>query len=183
MAAWSEPRWRPHRYSQCGKILRCLEQGGWWTTAELLHEVPAVIHSRIAELRKHGYTIEHRRTGQGANGSEYRLALDATVAPTSGGEGRGGTVASSATAVKAQPEPKPPGSPAGDRDGEEEEHSAAVALHPGQLSLADEDAAEAVAAAASAVLDGVPLDVARRNARRMANHWRNDRLRKLGILE
>jgi hypothetical protein len=65
---------RPSRKSQCGRILTCLEHGGWWTTRQLLQEVPAITHSRISELRNTwGYTIEHRTTGPGAGGSEYRL--------------------------------------------------------------------------------------------------------------
>lgn len=64
---------RPHRYSQCSKLLRILEDGRWHTTAELLRLVPCIVHSRIAELRKYGYTVEHDRTGVGAEGSRYRL--------------------------------------------------------------------------------------------------------------
>lgn len=65
---------RPSRLSQSGKILAYLEHGGWWKCSALLHYVPCVVHSRVAELRKYGYMIEHRTTGPGASGSEYRLA-------------------------------------------------------------------------------------------------------------
>jgi hypothetical protein len=64
---------RPARFSQCLKILNVLEDGDWHTTSEILRAVPSIVHSRIAELRKRGYIIEHETTGTGANGSRYRL--------------------------------------------------------------------------------------------------------------
>jgi hypothetical protein len=50
-----------------------VRRGTWITTAEILRDVPSIVHSRIADLRKRGYTIQHRTTGVGAAGSEYRL--------------------------------------------------------------------------------------------------------------
>jgi hypothetical protein len=50
-----------------------VRRGTWITTAEILRDVPSIVHSRIADLRKRGYLIEHRTTGVGAAGSEYRL--------------------------------------------------------------------------------------------------------------
>jgi hypothetical protein len=86
---------RPSRKSQCGRILTCLERGGWWTTRQLLQEVPAITHSRISELRNTwGYTIEHRTTGPGAGGSEYRL----TTLPREAGYGDDGEASSWAPA-------------------------------------------------------------------------------------
>lgn len=64
---------RPHRFSQSAKILTLLEDGRWHTTAEILRAVPSVVHSRIADLRKFGWLIEHDTTGMGAEGSRYRL--------------------------------------------------------------------------------------------------------------
>lgn len=64
---------RPSRFSQADKILRILEDGRWHTTAEILRAVPSVVHSRIADLRKFGWLIEHDTTGAGAEGSRYRL--------------------------------------------------------------------------------------------------------------
>jgi hypothetical protein len=48
-------------------------RGTWVTTAEILRDVPSIVHSRIADLRKRGHDIQHRTTGVGAAGSEYRL--------------------------------------------------------------------------------------------------------------
>jgi hypothetical protein len=63
--------------SQAGRILAVLADGSWHTTAEIHSRVGGcVLHSRISELRARGYTIEHKRTGPGAQGSRYRL-LDA----------------------------------------------------------------------------------------------------------
>lgn len=117
MAAWAEqPRKRPSRVSQSGKILACLERGGWWTTSELLREVPSIVHSRIHELRdRYGLEIEHRTTGPGASGSEYRLAVldaDESAPLTSGSVPPMGSSASSA-AASADPEPVAAGSPGG----------------------------------------------------------------------
>lgn len=64
---------RPGRFSQADKLLRILEDGEWHTTRELLREVPCIVHSRISELRKFGWLIEHETTGSGADGSRYRL--------------------------------------------------------------------------------------------------------------
>ena len=59
--------------SQTARLLDWLSDGEWWTTSELLYRVPCIVHSRIAELRKQGYRIEHETTGPGASGSRYRL--------------------------------------------------------------------------------------------------------------
>lgn len=59
--------------SQCDRIAALLADGEWWTTRDLLREVPSIVHSRIAELRARGYEIEHERVGPGAAGSRYRL--------------------------------------------------------------------------------------------------------------
>jgi len=64
---------RPSASSQAGRILALLEQGGWWSTSDLLKAVPAITHSRIADLRKAGYVIEQKTVGPGAQGSLYRI--------------------------------------------------------------------------------------------------------------
>jgi hypothetical protein len=48
-------------------------RGGWVSTSELLRDVPSIVHSRIADLRKRGHDIQHKTTGPGAAGSWYRL--------------------------------------------------------------------------------------------------------------
>lgn len=74
---------RPARFSQCAKILRALEMGGWWTTRELYEHVGGcVLHSRVAELRKRGFLIEHEYVPgkSGSEGSKYRLAPSSSPA-------------------------------------------------------------------------------------------------------
>ena len=77
--------WSPSERSQAGRILRVLEDAAqfadadwaWVSTHNLIYfyRIPAVIHSRISELRDHGWNIEHRTIGEGAKGSQYRLVL------------------------------------------------------------------------------------------------------------
>ena len=62
--------------SQCERILGVLSDYQWHTTADLYRRLGGMIlHSRIAELRKRGHTIEGRHVpGEtGAAGYEYRL--------------------------------------------------------------------------------------------------------------
>lgn len=60
--------------SQASRILAVLSDHSWHTTAEIHRRVGGcVLHSRIAELRKRGFVIEHETTGPGASGSRYRL--------------------------------------------------------------------------------------------------------------
>lgn len=60
--------------SQTQQLLDLLSDGSWWSCAELLREVPCIVHSRINDLRGKGYRIEHETRGAGASGSFYRLA-------------------------------------------------------------------------------------------------------------
>jgi len=78
----SLPAAKPPRFSQSSKLLRILEDGDWHTTRDLLREVPCIVHSRISELRKRGYEIEHETVGVGAEGSRYRLISDEASAPS-----------------------------------------------------------------------------------------------------
>jgi hypothetical protein len=82
---------RPGRHSQCEKLLRILADGDWHTTSELLRAVPCIVHSRISELRKFGWDVEHVTTGAGADGSRYRLLNPAEV-PSSPSPRRGSFV-------------------------------------------------------------------------------------------
>jgi hypothetical protein len=66
---------RPSERSQCGRLLRLLETGEWWSCRELLREVPCIVHSRMSDLRSFGWPIEHETRGVGAGGSFYRLKL------------------------------------------------------------------------------------------------------------
>jgi hypothetical protein len=59
--------------SQAARLLAILADGEWHTTAELLREVPSIIHSRVSDLRHKGFVVEHETTGVGAHGSRYRL--------------------------------------------------------------------------------------------------------------
>jgi len=83
---------RPGAATQTGRLLALLELGGWWSTRDLLSEVPSVVHSRISDLRAKGYDIEHKTTGEGAPGSFYRLNGFHGVAP-SAEDAEGGTSA------------------------------------------------------------------------------------------
>lgn len=58
----------------CSRILHILNDGEWHTAAELYRSTASVVHSRIADLRKRGYMIEHRRTtGTDSTSHQYRL--------------------------------------------------------------------------------------------------------------
>jgi hypothetical protein len=66
--------------SQCDQLAALLSDGRWWTTRELLREVPCIVHSRVSDLRKRGLIIEHETVGPGAAGSRYRL-VEISVEP------------------------------------------------------------------------------------------------------
>lgn len=79
------------RGSQNSKIISALSTGKWLTTRALYRKCGGMIlHSRVSELRKHGYEIEHEVIPgkSGALGHKYRLLnppspteLDAIVDP------------------------------------------------------------------------------------------------------
>lgn len=52
------------------------------TCAEILTEVPCIVHSRIADLRAKGFEIAHETTGPGASGSLYTLLSEPDRAET-----------------------------------------------------------------------------------------------------
>lgn len=61
------------RPTQKQRILAVLSDGRWHTSAEL-YRTGCVLHSRISDLRKDGYSIERRGVaGIGAEAHEYRL--------------------------------------------------------------------------------------------------------------
>jgi hypothetical protein len=64
--------------------MRVLRDGRWHTAAEI-HQLAGFsrLNSRISELRKRGYEIEHETTGVGAAGSRYRLK-DSAEEPSDG---------------------------------------------------------------------------------------------------
>lgn len=73
------PRVQPG--SQSAQILDVLATGQWVSTRELHTRVLCVLHSRVAALRKRGYTILHRGAGFGAEFHEYRLVGTPLDAP------------------------------------------------------------------------------------------------------
>ncbi len=70
--------------SQCDKILAVLQDNaGQWVPIPVLHQASGsyVIHSRIADLRKRGHSIDQRSEHHdGQNHSFYRLNLGANEA-------------------------------------------------------------------------------------------------------
>lgn len=78
--------------SQNARILEILDDGRWHTSAELHRRVMCVLHSRIAELNKHGRTegfrVEHRGGGSGAENHEYRLVATPSDASPQGDRDR-----------------------------------------------------------------------------------------------
>lgn len=71
--AYGNPR-RPHRLSQCEKILRVLERGP--VTASEIHHIAGYsrLNSRVSELRKRGYVITCEYVG-GSGADAYRYEL------------------------------------------------------------------------------------------------------------
>ena len=74
--------------TQCGQLVRLLKRSGWISTAEILREVPCVVHSRMSDLRFGGYEVQHRTVGKGAKGSQWRLVS----APSERGDSPVGTL-------------------------------------------------------------------------------------------
>jgi len=70
VSAADAARVAPH--SHCAQILAVLEDGQFHSSRELHRRVYCVLHSRIAELRRKGYRIEHRGGGAGAENHWYR---------------------------------------------------------------------------------------------------------------
>lgn len=60
--------------SQNARIIRALGNGHWTTVSEIHRRAgPSRLNSRISELRKKGYQIEHQPRGNGPLGHVYRL--------------------------------------------------------------------------------------------------------------
>ena len=58
----------------CERVRLALADGQWHTARELYSSTFTVVHSRISDLRRKGYTIECRRTsGSDARSYQYRL--------------------------------------------------------------------------------------------------------------
>lgn len=79
--AYGNPR-RPHRLSQCEKILRVLESGP--ATASEIHHIAGYsrLNSRVSELRKRGYVITCEYVGgSGADAYLYTLCSGEPCVP------------------------------------------------------------------------------------------------------
>lgn len=59
--------------SQNARLRAVLSDGEWHSSRDLIRSVPSVLHSRIAEMRRQGYAIEHKGGGAGAANHFYRL--------------------------------------------------------------------------------------------------------------
>lgn len=67
------------RRYQWQQLLDRLSDGRWHTSAELYGELRFVVHSRVSDLRRRGYTIESERVGNGAENHRYRLVRHAEI--------------------------------------------------------------------------------------------------------
>lgn len=66
--------------SQNARLRAALADGQWHRSDELHRKVFCVLHSRVAELRRQGYVIEHKGGGAGADKHYYRLVPQQQVA-------------------------------------------------------------------------------------------------------
>lgn len=58
--------------SQNARLRAVLSDGNWHSSRDLIRAVPSVLHSRVAEMRRQGYRIEHKGGGAGAANHFYR---------------------------------------------------------------------------------------------------------------
>lgn len=58
--------------SQNARLRAILADGAWHSSRDLIRAVPSVLHSRVAEMRRQGYVIEHKGGGAGAANHFYR---------------------------------------------------------------------------------------------------------------
>jgi len=75
----------PKPRTQVETLREILSDGNWHSTSEILRFHPMIVHSRVADLRKKGYAVEHRAVGPGAPGSHYRIALGEPSSAANGG--------------------------------------------------------------------------------------------------
>jgi hypothetical protein len=89
------------RQSQVDRILDVLKDGRWHTAAEIHQRAGfSRLNSRMSDIRfRRGIAYEHRTTGVGSAGSEYRLVRALATEEENGC----GTVASSAASVPPTP--------------------------------------------------------------------------------
>ena len=70
------------RKTHCARVLYALRDGEWHN-AEELYRIGVIAHSRISELRKRGYIIEHKTlndsTSAGVRNNFYRLTYSPSV--------------------------------------------------------------------------------------------------------
>ena len=100
---------RPSRYSQCGRIIRVLEDGEWHSASEIFRNLPqgATIHSRVSELRREwGCKIEHETRGVGAKGSFYKLVVAPWAGTVEPSPAQGGAPASSSSSLPVGASPQ-----------------------------------------------------------------------------
>lgn len=70
------------RPTHCQRVYDLLSDGQWHTHHEG-YALGVILHSRVADLRKKGHTIEHRRNG---DVSEYRLLPESSVSGGTAGD-------------------------------------------------------------------------------------------------
>lgn len=66
--------------SQSERLARILADRNWHTTEEIIRRCPCIVHSRIAELRRRGWEIEHERVAGPNDARHHRYR--ATRVPT-----------------------------------------------------------------------------------------------------
>lgn len=59
--------------SQNARIRHVLADGEWHRSDEIHRKVFCILHSRVAEMRRQGYRIDHKGGGAGAANHFYRL--------------------------------------------------------------------------------------------------------------
>lgn len=77
--------------SQASRIVALLRERPH-TTAEILREVPCIVHSRINDLRGAGYAIVCDQVGLGADGFVYTLLSEPGRADRLGPDGAAGSL-------------------------------------------------------------------------------------------
>ncbi len=66
--------------SQNARLRAVLADGEWHRSDELHRKVFCLVHSRIAEMRRQGYRIEHKGGGAGAANHYYRWIREQVAA-------------------------------------------------------------------------------------------------------
>lgn len=85
------------------QILAVLADRKWHTSREIHSLVFCILHSRISDLRKRGYTIDRRGGGAGAENHEYRLVATPEEVAAAKDSGAGTDAASSGAPAATPP--------------------------------------------------------------------------------